>query len=250
MKITFRDMVWAGIVTLIVVALSKCHRDEKYESDKEIQRITNEANAKDSAHTVEQQVADNKLNIAIGQIQNATEKQQATDRQLSQSMTTIARLSAAVKSAKLLPEDTTFTMVSPEYINYCDSLAITGEKLNIDFGEYKQKTGGLLLSKDSAFNLQGNMLKQERTAYAQCRKDYSALQLLYAAKQQSAQKAHNQVYLGAELIGNQYTVIQNVGAVVSLKTKSNKLWQVSGGLLSGGGYYGRINGNILISFKK
>lgn len=243
MKFTFRDLAWAGIVTLIVVYLSKCHRDETYDQATELIQL---GKAKDSAHKVERQEADNKLTILLGQMQNAAEKQQATDRQLTQSITTIARLSAGVKAAKLFPEDTTFTMVSPEYINYCDSLAVTSERVYDEFDNYKKKTSNLILAKDTAISFHEYMLKRERAAYAICTAGYN--ELVQQAKR--TQQPRNQIYLGAELIGNQYTIIQNVGAVVSLKTKSNKLWQISGGLQSNGGYYGRINGNILISFKK
>jgi hypothetical protein len=243
MKFTFRDIVWAGIIVLVVVFLSKCHRDRVGDLTNE---LAQQAYSKDSTHRVDQQQADNKLNILLGQMQNAAALQQATDKRLSQSLNTIARLSAGVKTAKLLPEDTTFTMVSPEYIDYCDSLAITSERVYDEYEDYKRKTDYSFLAKDTAFNYLARELKQERSAYATCRTDYTALQQAY----KRAALPHNQLYLGAELIGSPSYLISNVGAVISIKTKSNKLWQLSGGLQTNGQYYGRINGNILISLKR
>ena len=185
----------------------------------------------------------------MAQAHNAAAVQLRSDLQLGQSIAINNRLSAAVKAAKLFPIDSTFIAVSPEYVNYCDSLAVFSDSITLNFENNKRNNAHLLLTKDTIIKLQQNQVANERASYEQCKRDFNSLRNFYA-QAESQHKPRNQIYLGAELIGNQYTLIQNVGAVLSLKTKTNKLWQVSGGLQSNGGYYGRINGNFLIRFHK
>lgn len=250
MKFTFRDIAWCAIVALIVVFLSKCHRDKADDITASVTKLKQQSQATDSAHRVEVIREENKLNVLLGQLQNANEKQQVADKQLTQSFATITRLAGAVKASKFLTDlDTNFVTVGPDYVMYCDSLAMTSEATGIEFSAYKARTNYLLSAKDTAFRLQGDMLTSERAFSAACKKDFSALQHFYAQAEKQ-NKPRNQLYVGAELLGNQVTVIQNVGAVLSLKTKGDKLWQISGGLQSAGGYYGRINGNILIRLHK
>ena len=249
MKMTFRDIVWCAILALVLIMLSKCHRDKTNKLSESVTELMSQAKATDSIHAVKVMRDENRLNILLGQLQNATADQQAADKQVTQSMTTIARLSAAVKAAKFFTGDTSFVTVGPEYVMYCDSLAITSEATGVEFSAYKKRTGFLLLAKDTALRLQEGLLKSERAYSASCKKDFNALQHFYT-ESEKRNKPRNQLFVGAELLGNQTTMIQNVGAVLSLKTKTNKLWQISGGLQNNGGFYGRINGNILIRLRK
>ncbi len=148
----------------------------------------------DSAHAVESMREQNKLNVLLSQLQNANEKQQIADRQITQSFTTIARLSAAVKASKFLTDvDTTFVTVSPEYVMYCDSLAMSGEATVIEFAGYKKRTIDLLLAHDTTIKLQGAMLQRERDAYNACRTDFNALQQLYK-RAGNQLRPRNQIY--------------------------------------------------------
>lgn len=250
MKFTFRDIVWCAVFALVLIILSKCHRDKTNSLNASVTELIEQSKATDSAHSIESMQKENKLNILLGQLQNATAKQQVADKQLTQSFATITRLAGAVKVSKFLTDiDTNLVAVGPDYVMYCDSLAMTSEATGVEFIEFKKRTASLLQTKDTAMQLQANMLNSERAYSAACKKDFSALQHYYAESEKN-NKPHNQLYVGAELLGNQATVIQNVGAVLSLKTKGDKLWQISGGLQNGGGYYGRINGNILIRLRK
>jgi hypothetical protein len=249
MKITFRDIVWFAVVALIMVYLSKCHRDETQALDNKIVSLTEQSRSRDSIHAVDSMQDESKLNGLKDRLQNATEKQQVVDKQLTQSFVTIDRLAAAVKMAKLFTGDTTFVTVGPDYVIYCDSLAMYAEGASGEFNAYKTRTNYLLLAKDTAIRLQDSMLQKERAYSAAGKRDFNALQHFYTEAQR-LNKPHNQVYIGAELMGTQQTLISNVGLALSLKTKTNKLWQVSSGIQTNGLLYARVNGNILIRLHK
>lgn len=250
MKFTFRDIVWCAVFALALIILSKCHRDKTNGLNANVKKLIEQSKATDSILAIEVMHEENKLNILLGQLQNANAKQQVADKQLTQSFATITRLAGAVKVSKFLTDvDTNLVSVGPDYVMYCDSLAMSSEATGVEFFEYKKRTGYLLLAKDTAMQIQENLLTSERAYSAACKKDFSAL-MHYYTESAKHNMPHNQFYVGAELLGTQATVIQNVGAVLSLKTKGDKLWQISGGLQNGGGYYGRINGNILIRLRK
>lgn len=245
MKVTFRDICWAAVVTLIILFLSKCHRDEKGQLNEKVKEIDAKFKNDSITHNAERLLLEGKLSDQQAVTAEVTKKNDIVLAKLNVSEATINRLAAAIRTAKLLPIDTSFVTVSPEYVTYCDSLANESEFLTADLIKYKNLNTGIIISKDRELSIKDSMIMTEKLAVEKCRKNYSDLQFIYGLLNKSA----NQVYIGAELLGNQYTIFQNVGVALSLKTKSNKLWQVSGGLQNGGRWYGRINGNILISFK-
>jgi hypothetical protein len=249
MNFTFRDIVWVGIIVLIVIVLSKCHRDENNELSKDVTALVNERKMADAAHNIEAQQLENKLNIVKGQLQNAQEDKQSAEDKLTKTMATSSRLAAELKRLKGWPTDTNAVLVGQEYISYCDSLAFTADSLAVDFITFKRKNAYLSAAKDSQFKLQQQFYNNEHSLTERYKREYNALMQAYE-QAEKRNKPTNQMYIGAELIGSKQLLVQNVGAVLSLKTKTNKLWQVSGGLQNGGGWYGRINGNILIRLRK
>jgi hypothetical protein len=249
MNITFRDIVWVGIIAIILIALSKCHRDKANELNSDVQALINERRIKDSINAVESQKAAKNLNMAIGKAQVAKEEQLTAEAKLEKSVATAKRLAAELHVLKGWPIDSTAITVSGEYVTYCDSLAFTADSLAVDFVRYKRTNTLLLKAKDTAYGQLSKMYNKQLTEALECSKDFKALQHFYTEADKRG-KPTNQVFLGAELIGSQQLFVQNIGAVLSLKTRTNKLWQVSGGLQNGGGWYGRINGNILIRLRK
>lgn len=249
MKITFKDIVWIAIITLIIIFLSKCHRDEKNTIKEKAVALIDEAKRTDSAHKIQIIMLDSLL-IALGHHTNQVnlEMQQANEK-LKISEKTVQRLTTALKASKLLPVDTSFVTVSPDFVTFCDSLASESEKLTIDLSKYKNLNTALITGKVAELAIKDTIISKERHFGQECRKQFADLQTVYN-KVVNDCKARNQVYVGAEILGTQNTIFQNVGAVISLKTKTNKLWQISSGLQYNGGLYARVNGNILISFKR
>lgn len=249
MNITFRDIIWVGIIALILVVLSKCHRDKTNELNKDVSALLTEARMKDSIHKIESQLLAKKQAIINGQMQIAIASKLTAENKLEASMATAGRLSAELKRLKNWPVDTTALTVPQEYVDYCDSLAWTADSLNAEYVVFKLKNNYLLMTKDTAISLQRQLYDKERTARAECKRDFEALQGYYTQLDKRTKPA-NQVFIGAELLGSESVLFQNVGLALSLRTKTNKLLQVSGGLQNGGGWYGRINANILIRLRK
>lgn len=249
MNITFRDIVWVGIIALILVVLSKCHRDKSNLLKEQVNELVDKRRRDDSSHASQVAIMENKQALAEGRIQIATTQQQKAERDLEQSLATAKRLSAQLREIKGWPTDTTAITVPQEFFDYCDSLAWAADSIHADYRVFKRKNSYLLLAKDTALSLQKDLYHAERNARLKCREDFESLQHFYKLADRRAKPA-NQVYIGAELLGSERLLIQNIGVAISLKTKSNKLWQVSGGLQNGGGWYGRINGNVLIRLRK
>lgn len=246
---TFKDIVWIAIIVLIVLFLSKCHRDKTDAIADQVKAVSTKHEQDSIAHAAVVSVLNNQIVEAEGNARKAEVAQGVIQNTLDQSIATSQRLAKAVNIAKGFPVNASFIPVSTEYVDYCDSLAIVSDRVAGDYSAYKLKTGYLILSKDTLIRLKDQALAQEKTYLTECRKDYNALMHFYTQSEKQ-NKPRNQVYVGAELLGNRQSLISAVGAALSLKTKGNKLWQISGGIQSGGGYYGRINGNILIRLRK
>jgi len=248
MKFDFKDIAWVAVVTLIVIFLSKCHREKTDLQDAELNKLGLKIHEDsiETARVIKQYeiIVANKDTIATLYINRNKAIEQQADKQAA----TVLRLSAALRAYQL-PGDSNITTVSHEYIDYCDSLALTSSDLAINFNNYKRNAAFIIAAKDTALLAKDSIIAAERKAKSDCKNGYNALMRIYQ-HDQSVNKLHSQLYIGAELIGNPNYLISNVGLALTLKTKANKLWQLSGGIMTSGQYYARINGNILISLKR
>lgn len=248
MKLMFRDIVWIAIIAIIVIFLSRCHRNSTDALDVDLKKLQLKIN-KDSinySNAIQglSHIAANSDSVAaILQVKNKTIEQQ-----LDQRAITISNLTTALRKAKIPVVDTNTIAVDPDYINYCDSLANVSGFMAADYKSYKKNIGLLLHAKDTAINARDGIITVERKAKQDCKDNLNQLMRLFQEAQ--SDKSRNQLYLGAEVIASPSYFISNAGIALSLKTKTNKLWQLSGGLQTNGQYYFRINGNILISLKK
>lgn len=249
MKVTFKDICWFAVVALICLYLSKCHRSEtdafKQKADSIIEKLEQDS----LSHLTEVYLLDQKLKDEQGRTLQALRESDIALAKLNISQSTVVRLTNALKAAKLFPVDTNFVTVAPEYVNYCDSLATESEGLAVELSRYKNYNSLVIAGKDRELLIKDSLIAKERMFGLECRKQFADLQTVYS-RALDASKGKAQVYIGAEIIGTQTTFFQNVGGVLSLKTKGNKLWQISSGIQNNGQVYGRINGNILLSFKR
>src|ERR1044072_4462788 len=215
MKITFRDIVWIGIITLVVIVLSKCHRNKTNQLDNDVNALVYERHVKDSIHAQRSQGLENKLNAVTGQLQNAKADQQSAEQRLNKSIATAGRLAAEIKRLKGWPTDSTAITVSGEYVSYCDSLARTADGLTVDYTMYKRKNNVLLAGKDTALKIQKQLYDNERAAREQCKRDFEALTHYYKLADNKARPV-SQVFIGAEVLGNPHLLLQNICIAVSL----------------------------------
>lgn len=248
MKFTFRDIVWVGIIALTLLVLSKCHRDDNDNLGIDIKQLKEKAYKDSIALTKQVQIHEYTAEVARQQAIIYTAKNKIIERQLDSTNLVAMRLARYIKGYEQPGIDTTFTTVGPEYINYCDSLADLTVLTSYNFGNYKKNTAIVLAAKDTMLMAKDSIISIERLAKQKTLRDYNGL-MHFCQDMQKEVKPRGQVYIGAELMANPSHFINNAGVALSLKTKSNKLWQVSGGIQSNGGYYARVNGNILIKLK-
>lgn len=248
MKPTFRDIVWIGIIALMAVLLSKCHRDYNAKQDANYKALQ-EKHHNDSLNYLRQiSKQEQTVAITVKQADSLIKINKVIEARLDDKAADVLRLSSALRKAKIPGIDTNLITVDHDYVDYCDSLAFKASGLAVDYSGYKRNTANLIAAKDATISIKDDIIATERKAKLNCLNDYNALQHFYQDCQKEL-KPRTQLYAGVELIGNPSYVINNVGLALTLKTKSNKLWQVSGGIQTNGQYYARINGNILIKLK-
>lgn len=248
MKITFKDIVWIVLLILVVVALSKCHRDKVSTLNDQYDAIVSKYKDDSIAHA---RNATRYLDTILKQqqvTQVLSRKADSSTRLLEAAEVKVLRLSLALQAYKVSINDTGIVTVPTGFVNYCDSLSVESEYLVGEVRRYKDVNAALVMSKDREIAIRDTILMQQRTFNEELRSQFTDLRAVYEKSQQLA-KPRAQVYVGAELIGTQTTFLQQVGGVLSLKTKGNKLWQISSGLQNNGQLYGRVSGSILLTFK-
>lgn len=245
MKFTFRDIVWIVIITIIVMLLSKCHRDDKGELEEKIKSVQARHRNDSLAYLTAIAVQEHTVQVSVKQADSLQTINRTLETKLDGTAATVVKLSKALQSAKLPGINAQLITVDQDYVSYCDSLAFQSTNLAFEYFNYKKNNNSLIEKKDEIIKGKDNIIATERQAKDNCLRDYDALTHYY----QKAAKTTNQVFIGVELIGNPTYLVNNAGLAITLKTKTNKLWQVSGGLQTNGQYYARINGNILIRLK-
>lgn len=248
MKFTFRDIVWITIIALILVVLSKCHRDESDKLNAGVRALQEKHIADSLTYKSTIIIQENKVRGSIKKADSLTAVNKRLESTLDSKASDVLRLSTELHKYRTPSIDTNLTTVDQDYISYCDSLSFKASDLAIDYNKYKKNTGFLLQAKDETIKGKDEIIATERKAKENCLTDYSAMVHFYQDCQRSNKVTH-QIYIGAELIGNPTYLVNNAGIALTLKTKSNKLWQISGGIQTNGQYYARINGNILIRLK-
>lgn len=171
----------------------------------------------------------------------------ASQNKLTASQTTIHRLIAKIDGAKLEKPDSTWIKVSPHYKDGCDSLRDRAYAQQQQINQYEEngaKLNELMLyeiaERDSAINAQKEFNRKFMSQLDNC-----LAQLQTAVKQQP----RNQVYAGIGIFGNQINPLAGGQVNVSLKTKSNKIFEVTGASV-GNTWYGGVGAKFLLSFRK
>jgi hypothetical protein len=249
MKLTFRDIIWVAIITLVIIVLSKCHRDDQGRLSESVKTL-HDKHTKDSI-TASKLIIQQELENAelVKRADSAQKINDSLGFRLDANAATVIKLSKALQKAKQPGIDTNFITVDKDYVTYCDSMAYTASNLAVDFTKYKNNNAYVLATKDETIKGKDQIIATERIAKQGCMNDYNTLMKHYQ-EYQRANKPTNQIFIGAELIGTPTYLVNNAGLALTLKTKSNKLWQISAGLQTNGQYYARFNGNILIKLKR
>lgn len=179
-----------------------------------------------------------------GEVQQQLNKSNA---KVTASQATINRLVARIERARSKPADDTWVKVHPDYKEGCDSLVV----------KVKQQEGELAQRDTTISQLNELMLYEisQRDSTINAQKDFNqkfASQLEDCMAQLHAKvnaKQRNQVYAGIGLFGNQINPLAGGQVNVSLRTRGNKIYEVTGATV-GNTWYAGVGTKILISFRK
>jgi hypothetical protein len=238
-----------GIAVCFIILLMLCNKADKEDTVTKAEYEALQAQVKDTVKyyqaylEAEQHRRDSAIQARTDlqqQLAQSTEKEKA-------SRAIALRLAAQVQAAKSQQPDNTFVRVSPAYVQGCDSLA----NHIADLGKMvdQQNDDGAKLNelmlyeisiRDSAINAQKDFNQKFMGQLDNCLE-----QLQTAVKQQP----RNQVYAGIGVFGNQINPLAGGQVNISLKTKSNKIFEVTGATV-GNTWYGGVGAKFLLSFRR
>lgn len=188
-------------------------------------------------------VAINEAHIASA---DQRDKAEIYRRSLIESENQVQRLADKIASAKKEEPTDSWVAVSPKYVEGCDSLRLVAidqnERINQADSE-NQKTMELMTYE---ITIRDTAL-QHRDAFNAALKrqlDTCQLKVKGAVNQQRAQ-----VYAGVGMFGNQINPLAGGQVNVSLKTKGNKIYEVTGAAVGKTWYVG-LGTKFLISFRR
>lgn len=168
-------------------------------------------------------------------------------RSLNESQNQVQRLSDKIDAAKKEKQDDLWVAVSPRYVEGCDSLRLVAVDQNAKIDQYEESKVNLekkmnyeIALRDTALQhrdqFNSAMIKQLDTCHAKLDSTISS-------------KQRTQVYVGVGVLGNKINPLSGGQINVSLKTKGNKIYEVTGAAVGGTWYVG-FGTKFLISFRR
>jgi hypothetical protein len=174
------------------------------------------------------------------------EKAELYRRSLAESQNQVQRLSDKIQAAKKEKPNDSWVAVSPNYVDGCDSLRLAAVGQNARINEAEQENKKTVELMDYEINLRDTALQHRDAFNAALQKqlDSCHLKVKGAVNQQ-----RTQVYAGVGMFGNQINPLAGGQVNVSLKTKGNKIYEVTGAAVGNTWYVG-LGTKFLISFRK
>lgn len=233
----------------IIVLLLLCRKPVKQDTVTKAEYEALQAQVKDTVKYYQAYLeAEQRRRDSALQARTELQQQLAASKEKERaSLATANRLAAQVRAAKGQQPDNTFVKVSPAYVQGCDSLANqvvdltkTIDQQNEDGAKLNELMLYEISIRDSAINAQKDFNRKFMGQLDNC-----LSQLQTAVKQQP----RNQVYAGIGVFGNQINPLAGGQVNISLKTKSNKIFEITGATV-GNTWYGGVGTKFLISFKR
>jgi hypothetical protein len=177
--------------------------------------------------------------------QEQAKELQASKEQVATSRSQIERLTKKIELSRREIENDMWVKVSPNYKEGCDSL--TGEvvQLNTRIVQYDEESAEAyklmmyeISIRDSAIHAQKDFNRKFMGQLDDC-----MVQL------QAKKGPRTQVYAGVGLFGNQINPLSGGQVNISLKTKNNQIYEITGATV-GNTWYGGVGTKFLISFHR
>lgn len=238
------------VIALVIIFLQNlCRKPAPADAITKAAYDSLQARIKDTARYYQERLKGDSIAIADATAHTMQQRDRFDESQekLNASQVIIHRLVAKIEGAKVEPKDSTFIPVSPHYIAGCDSLKdqARAQQEKID----QQQEDGLKLTelmtyeiaiRDSSLNAQKEFTRKFYNQLEDCMKQLHT---------KVNQKQRNQVYAGIGLFGNMINPLAGGQVNVSLKTRNNMIYEVTGATV-GNVWYGGVGTKLLISFRK
>jgi hypothetical protein len=166
-------------------------------------------------------------------------------RSLVESQNTVQRLSDKIQAAKKEKQDNTWVAVSPNYVEGCDSLRIVAIDQNAKIEQYEESKAKQEELMNYEIGIRDIALHNRDAFNRALRNQLDSCQLKVKG---AASQNRTQVYAGVGMLGNQINPIAGGQVNVSLKTKGNKIYEVTGAAVGNTWYVG-LGTKFLISFR-
>jgi hypothetical protein len=168
-------------------------------------------------------------------------------RSLAESQNTVQRLSDKIEAAKKEKPNDAWVAVSPNYVEGCDSIRLAAIGQNAKIDQAGQDVTKLVELMDYEISLRDTALAHRDQFNASMTKQLEDcyLKLDTAIKNQQ----RTQVYAGVGMFGNKINPLAGGQVNVSLKTKGNKIYEVTGAAIGNTWYVG-VGTKFLISFRR
>lgn len=168
-------------------------------------------------------------------------------RSLAESQNQVQRLSDKIEAAKKEKQDDSWVSVSPRYVEGCDSLNIVAVSQNAKIDQYEESKVKQEELMDYEISIRDKALRHRDQFNAAMIKQLDTCHLKLDSSISS--KKRTQVYAGVGMFGNQINPIAGGQVNVSLKTKGNKIYEVTGAAVGNTWYVG-LGTKFLISFRR
>lgn len=187
------------------------------------------------------------IEMAVAHAEQSAERARESEGKVTESQGEIKRLNAKINAGRKEKPDSSFIAVSPRYVDGCDSLQLASEHQDIQINKYKKDIAGLVSSKQNEITVRDKKIKDQKDFNAAMIKQLDTCQLKLDTAIKKQQRT--QVYAGIGMLGNQINPLAGGQVNVSLKTKGNKIYEVTGAAVGGMWYVG-FGTKFLISFRK
>lgn len=185
----------------------------------------------------------NEANMATAE---EREKAELFRRSFMASQNQVQRLSNKIEAAKREAQDDTWVAVSPRYVEGCDSLRIVAIDQSGKINDAQEVNARLVLAMDREIRLRDTAILHRDQFNAAIIKQLDSCHLRIKA---TVKPQRAQVYAGVGMLGNTINPIAGGQVNISLKTRGNKIYEVTGAAVGGSWYMG-LGTKFLISFRR
>ena len=232
----------------MIVLLMLCNKADNGDNVSKAKYDALATRVKDTANYY-RQLLDAEAGRRDSAVQARTQLQQQlvqSNQKVTASQATINRLVAKIEKANNQSADDTWVKVSPDYKEGCDSLVVKVKQQESELAQRDTTVAQLndlmlfeIAYRDSTINAQKEFNRKFISQLDDC---------MMQLQGKVNQKQRNQVYAGIGVFGNQINPLAGGQVNVSLRTRGNKIYEVTGAAV-GNTWYGGVGAKFLLTFK-